>query len=105
MPTNWSFNQFHETTIGLGGSGMLGIDKNDYSGKDPGVSAVNPPDNPEISKEYRAKHDAFVEMGKNIPGLQKFAPELLQRILILVPLIELLISQILHLLMWNSANS
>lgn len=76
MPTNWSFNQFHETTIGLGGSGMLGIDKNDYSGKDPGVSAVNPPDNPEISKEYRAKHDAFVEMGKNIPGLQKFAPEL-----------------------------
>ncbi|WP_220349888.1 glycoside hydrolase domain-containing protein [Virgibacillus dokdonensis] len=78
MPKNWSFNQFHEMTIGLGGIGLalLGIDKNDYSGKDPGVSAVNPPDTSEVSKEYRAKHDAFIEIGKNIPGLQEFSPEL-----------------------------
>ncbi|GGJ76996.1 glycoside hydrolase domain-containing protein [Virgibacillus salexigens] len=75
MPSNWSFNQFHETSIGSG-LGVLGIDKNDYSGKDTGVSAVNPPDDPEISKEYEAKHNAFVEMGKNIPGLQLFGPEL-----------------------------
>ncbi|GIP62816.1 hypothetical protein J32TS6_13710 [Virgibacillus pantothenticus] len=76
MPQNWSFNQFYETTIGLGGPGMLGIDKNDYSGRDPGVAAVNPPDTSEVSKEYRAKHDAFIEIGKNIPGLQEFNPEL-----------------------------
>ena len=75
MPMNWSYNQFYETSIGSG-SGALGIDKNDYSGRDPGVTRVTPPDLPEIDEEYKAKYNAFKRIGENIPGLQHFAPEL-----------------------------
>jgi len=75
MPMNWSYNQFYETSIGSG-SGVLGIDKNDYSGADPGVTRVTPPDLPENDEEYKAKYNAFQKMGKNIPGLQALAPEL-----------------------------
>lgn len=38
MPENWSFNQFLETTVK-----GFGIDKNDFSGRDEGVSALTEP--------------------------------------------------------------
>ena len=42
MPDNWSFNQFSETT--LKGTGIsFAIDKNDYSGRDSGVSCLVEP--------------------------------------------------------------
>ncbi len=42
MPENWSFNQFSETT--LKGTGIsFAIDKNDYSGRDEGVSYLDDP--------------------------------------------------------------
>ncbi|GGP07881.1 glycoside hydrolase domain-containing protein [Oceanobacillus neutriphilus] len=76
MPGNWAFSQFVEVNIGVGGDIVLGIDKNDYSGLDQGVAAVNPPDNPRDTELYEALHAAFVRMGQNMPGLQHFAPEL-----------------------------
>lgn len=67
MPPNWSFNQFHEMTIGTG-SGAIGIDKNDYSGKDEAVSRVNPPASGEKSPEYQARFKELVRLGEKIPG-------------------------------------
>lgn len=42
MPDNWTFNQFSETTLKKG-SISFSIDKNDYSGKDEGVSCLTEP--------------------------------------------------------------
>ncbi|MCC2252096.1 DUF1906 domain-containing protein [Virgibacillus sp. AGTR] len=66
MPTNWSFSQFYETTIADGISGSLRIDKNDYSGRDTGVSSVNPPseENPVRKKLY----DEMLDLGGCLSG-------------------------------------
>ncbi len=42
MPENWSFNQFQEITVNDGKT-SFGIDRNDYSGRDEGVSYLNEP--------------------------------------------------------------
>ncbi|MBQ9913249.1 MAG: DUF1906 domain-containing protein [Clostridia bacterium] len=42
MPENWSFNQFDEITVNDGKT-SFGIDKNDYSGRDEGVSCLVEP--------------------------------------------------------------
>lgn len=42
MPANWAFDQFYTTSIGSG-SGYLEIDKNGFSGRDYGVSKLDPP--------------------------------------------------------------
>lgn len=41
MPDNWAFDQFHTTSIGSG-SGYLEIDKDGFSGRDYGVSRLEP---------------------------------------------------------------
>lgn len=43
MPENWSFNQYQETTLKGSGIPSFGIDKNDFSGRDVGVSYLNEP--------------------------------------------------------------
>lgn len=51
IPKNWAFDQFTTITIGSG-VGRIEIDKDGYSGRDPGVSNIQ---NPTISDaEYRA---------------------------------------------------
>ncbi len=42
MPDNWTFNQFSETTLKSSGISFA-IDKNDFSGKDKGVSYLDEP--------------------------------------------------------------
>lgn len=42
MPENWSFNQFQEITVNDGKT-SFGIDRNDCSGRDEGVSYLNEP--------------------------------------------------------------
>jgi len=51
MPTNWSFGQFYELTIGGSGDYAIGIDKNDYSGLDKGVSYTETPERKALLKE------------------------------------------------------
>lgn len=41
IPSNWAFDQFYTTTHGSG-SGQIEIDKDGYSGRDPGVSRLQP---------------------------------------------------------------
>ena len=38
MPANWAFGQFFEMFIGSG-NGRFDIDKNDYSGRDTGITS------------------------------------------------------------------
>jgi RHS repeat-associated protein len=40
IPTQWAFDQFTTVTIGSGTAGQLEIDKDSFSGNDPGVSYV-----------------------------------------------------------------
>lgn len=61
MPENWSFNQFFEMQIYSGTHESLPIDKVDTSGRDPGVSSVNPPSVDEIIRQ------AWAEVGSKIP--------------------------------------
>ena len=42
LPNNWAFDQFKTVTIGSG-SGRIEIDKNGYSGRDPGVHELESP--------------------------------------------------------------
>lgn len=64
MPTNWAFGQFIELTIGSG-DGAIGIDKNDYSGRDEGVSSVNPP---QQDNERSILYDEMMDLGRSLPG-------------------------------------
>ncbi len=43
MPENWTFNQYYETSLKGSGVSSFGIDKNDFSGRDEGVSYLNEP--------------------------------------------------------------
>ncbi|WP_340640134.1 glycoside hydrolase domain-containing protein [Bacillus atrophaeus] len=65
MPDNWAFDQFYEGTIGSG-SGSIGIDKDGFSGRDSGVSDVNPPSDP----IYDAKLRTLTDILSTIPALE-----------------------------------
>ncbi|API93073.1 MULTISPECIES: glycoside hydrolase domain-containing protein [unclassified Virgibacillus] len=64
MPRNWAFSQFYEYTIGSG-SGAIGIDKNDYSGRDKGVSKVDPPGEDPMR---RLLYNEMMDLGRLLPG-------------------------------------
>ncbi|MYL22051.1 DUF1906 domain-containing protein [Halobacillus litoralis] len=66
MPRNWAFSQFYEYTVGSG-DGAIGIDKNDMSGRDKGVSSVNPSTGSRNEKEEKL-YDAMLEVGSSLPG-------------------------------------
>ncbi|MED4857600.1 glycoside hydrolase domain-containing protein [Bacillus atrophaeus] len=65
MPDNWAFDQFYEGTIGSG-SGSIGIDKDGFSGRDSGVSDVNPPSDP----IYDARLRTLTDILSTIPALE-----------------------------------
>ncbi|MCY7944890.1 DUF1906 domain-containing protein [Bacillus atrophaeus] len=65
MPDNWAFDQFYERTIGSG-SGSIGIDKDGFSGRDSGVSDVNPPSDP----IYDARLRTLTDILSTIPALE-----------------------------------
>ncbi|QUF65649.1 glycoside hydrolase domain-containing protein [Bacillus atrophaeus] len=65
MPDNWAFDQFYEGTIGSG-SGSIGIDKDGFSGRDSGVSDVNPPSDP----IYDARLRTLTDILSSIPALE-----------------------------------
>ncbi|MDO3411002.1 DUF1906 domain-containing protein [Saccharibacillus sp. CPCC 101409] len=65
MPDNWAFDQFFETSIGTG-DGLIGIDKDAYSGRDPGVSALVQASDPDKDALYAA----WVEMVSSFPLLK-----------------------------------
>ncbi|MBP1971695.1 peptidoglycan hydrolase-like protein with peptidoglycan-binding domain [Virgibacillus natechei] len=67
MPTNWSFSQFYEYTITSGpDSSTIGIDKNDYSGRDTGVSSVNPPSEGDHLRDKL--YDEMMDLGSSLPS-------------------------------------
>ncbi|UQZ48303.1 DUF1906 domain-containing protein [Bacillus sp. PK3-037] len=68
MPQNWAFDQFYEGTIGSG-SGSIGIDKDGFSGKDSGVSSVNPPADP----VYDARLRTLTDILSTIPALENLS--------------------------------
>lgn len=68
MPNNWAFDQFYEGTIGSG-SGSIGIDKDGFSGKDSGVSHVNPPSDP----VYDARLRTLTDILSTIPALENLS--------------------------------
>lgn len=68
MPQNWAFDQFYEGTIGSG-SGSIGIDKDGFSGKDSGVSHVNPPSDP----VYDARLRTLTDILSTIPALENLS--------------------------------
>ncbi len=65
MPNNWAFDQFYEGSIGSG-SGSIGIDKDGFSGRDSGVSHVNPPSDP----KYDARLRTLTDILSTIPALE-----------------------------------
>ncbi|OUL02883.1 glycoside hydrolase domain-containing protein [Bacillus spizizenii] len=68
MPNNWAFDQFYEGTIGSG-SGSIGIDKDGFSGRDSGVSHVNPPSDP----VYDARLRTLTDILSTIPALENLS--------------------------------
>ncbi len=54
MPENWTFNQFSETTVNDGKTSFA-IDKNDFSGRDEGVSALTEPHSHSYSSSVSKK--------------------------------------------------
>lgn len=70
LPKDWAFDQFTSTTV-TGTSGSIAIDKDAYSGKDIGVSYVNPPilSSPSDAEIKAARLQMLTDITKYIPVL------------------------------------
>ncbi|MEH6972267.1 glycoside hydrolase domain-containing protein [Bacillus sp. JJ675] len=68
MPKNWAFDQFYEQSIGSG-SGMIGIDKDAYSGRDKGTASVTPSSDPVYDARVRTLRNILA----NIPALSSIS--------------------------------
>lgn len=67
MPANWAFGQFFEMFIGSG-NGRFDIDKNDYSGRDTGVTSVSPPPIDHQDSRYEARYAEMMRIAQKLPG-------------------------------------
>ena len=68
MPTNWTFSQFYEMDIGSE-EGLLRIDKNDYSGRDTGVTSVRH-NLIETNPKYDALFSEWNEIARSLPIME-----------------------------------
>ena len=70
LPDNWAFDQLATVTIGSG-QGQIEIDKNDYSGRDSGVSRLKMPI-PELKVENRYSSGRPVLIWDAVPGAVEY---------------------------------